>query len=124
MLVERKLAEPVTRLPHSRTTHIPPLVSIDLDSHTLRQHSHRAIERPCQTYGIVSISSQIQSGNRTSKFNTPNAIVGRLPHPIKTNSFASKTVTFSLGTEPQHSTLLMPSSVVCHVQSKQAVLYS
>jgi len=48
MVEERKLAEPVTRLPQSRTTHIPPLVRIDLDIHTLRQHSHRTIGRPCR----------------------------------------------------------------------------
>jgi hypothetical protein len=42
-----------------------------------------------KTYGIVVISSQIQSCNRTSKFNTPNSKVYHWSHPIKTNCFVS-----------------------------------
>ena len=42
-----------------------------------------------ETYGIVSISSQIRSGNRISRFNTPNARVYHWSHRIKTNCFVS-----------------------------------
>ena len=87
---ERKLAEPVTRLPHSRTptSRRHWFVSI----WTFTHYANTAIvplRGLVKTYGIVSISSQIQSGNRTSKFNTPNAGVCRSPHPIKTICFVS-----------------------------------
>ena len=59
-------------------------------------HSHTTPTQPLvhlrglvKTYGIVSISSQIQPGNRTSKFNTLNATVYLWLHKIETNAFVS-----------------------------------